>query len=388
MKPPPVSIAELLGSSKYAAIADDSQKDEDNAAWVMFLPPRFRDDFIELSGWIRQIDRMAENEWTEGWGSRFQIFKIGWRTLLLTHLVLPDDYHAELLVRMRGRWFSRKRAAPDSLQQVHAWDEYVEATAEYHRSDMVFETIRDYEWMLEHLGGSMFQVFSYLSEPQRRAVRAFGVADLFFNHLRDLPEDTAQGLCYFPADVLDRFGVERQEIIEGSCFKNVGYLHMMRFWLDDYLPHLYRLAAEFLGATNLHFTWRILRHWFMRRHARLTRALRLCAMDFRAATDMYYADVKPNMSSWVEESFSIAGCAPLLHGKEESWDAEFRDDDDAESHSMLDALPASATDSHDALPALPPMDPDANDDGPNPANSGSWWLVLGRRRKSRAPRQR
>src|SRR5689334_5215609 len=134
MTPPPVSIAELVGSSKYVAIADDSLKDEDNAAWVMFLPARIQQEYIELISWIRQIDRMAENEWTEGWGSRFQIFKIGWRTLLLTHLVLPDDYHAELLLRMRRRWFSRKSiAADDSLLVVHAWDEYVEATAEYHR---------------------------------------------------------------------------------------------------------------------------------------------------------------------------------------------------------------------------------------------------------------
>lgn len=372
MKRPPVSIATLVGSSKYTAIADDSLKDEDNAAWVMFLPSAERKDYIELISWIRQIDRMAENEWTEGWGSRFQIFKIGWRTLLLTRFVLPDDYHAKLLLRMRRRWFTRKNRAQDGseLAVVHAWDEYVEATAEYHRSDMVFETILDYQWMLEHLGGSMFQVFSFLTDSQRRAVRAFGMVDLFFNHLRDLPEDTAQGLCYFPADVLDRFGVERQEILDGSCFKNPGYVHMMRFWLDDYLPHLYRLAVDFLSDTNLHFTWQILRHWFLRRHARLQRALRACNMDFHAATNLYYSDVKQNLAAWVEESFRIAGCSQLLQPQPSEAPPEPPTRDAAP--------PAAAESSADSLDSVLPVESLTL----NPADSGSWWLVLGHRRRS------
>jgi hypothetical protein len=106
--------------------------------------------------------------------------------------------------------------------------------------------------------------------------------------------------------------VERAEILDGSCCQNPGFVHMMRFWLDDYMPHLYRRAAEFLRDPTLHFSWRILRHWFLRRHARLACALRACDMDFRAATAMYYAEVKPNLSRWIEESFAAAGCAHLL----------------------------------------------------------------------------
>ena len=231
MTPPPVSIADLVGSSKYAAIADDSLKDEDNAAWVMFLPPEVAADWIEVISWLRLIDRMAENEWLEGWGSRLQIFRIGWRALLVTGQVLPDDYHADLLTKMHRRWFTGKRGVMD-WSPIHAWDEYVDAISEYHRSDMVFETIEEYERMLSRLGGSLLQVCPLLSDSQRLTVRAFGVMDQFFNQLRDLEEDTAQNLCYFPADVLDRFGVDRQELIDRSCFKNDGYHRMMRFWLD------------------------------------------------------------------------------------------------------------------------------------------------------------
>jgi phytoene synthase len=98
------SIADLVGSSKYNAIADDSLKDEDNAAWVMFLPRQIAGEWIAVISWLRLIDRMAENEWLEGWGSRLQIFRIGWRALLVTGQVLPDDYHANLLTQMQRRW--------------------------------------------------------------------------------------------------------------------------------------------------------------------------------------------------------------------------------------------------------------------------------------------
>lgn len=357
LPPPPGapsgSIAELVGSSQYSAIGDDSAKDEDNAAWVMFLPATVRAEWIELIKWVRIIDRMAENEWTEGWGSRFQIFKIGWRTLLVTGHVLPDDYHTKLLSRMQRRWFQGPGGNLD-LPSIRAWDEYVEATAEYHRSDMVFETIEEYERMLDHLGGSFFQVFPFLTESQRRAVRAFGMLDQFFNHLRDLKEDTAQQLCYFPTDMLDRFGVDRQEIIDHSCFKNSGYVNMMRFWLDDYLPYLYRRAAEFLTQKNLHFSWKMLRHWFLRRHMRLERALRAHDMDFCRATDSYFAEVKPGLGGWIRDTFNIAGCADLL---------------------AAPPPPLPKTALLDSTPATPPVAP-----GPaiDPSISSAGLLLLGR----------
>jgi len=311
MSPPLVSISELVGSSKYNAISDDSLKDEDNAAWVMLLPPDVAAEWIELFSWIRLIDRLAESEWLEGWGSRFQVFKIGWRTLLVTGAVLPNDYHAAILDRMQKRWWHEQSRYME-LASIHAWDEYVEATSEYHRSDMVFDKIEDYEWMLEHLGGSLFQIFPYQNEIQRQSVRAFGALDQFFNHLRDLEEDTRQHVCYFPSDVLDRFGVDRQEVIDHSCLNNEGFTKMMRFWLDDYLPYLFQKASTFLQQQDMHFSWRLLRHWFLRRHARIERALRVCNMDFRAATKMYFEEVKPNLGAWLKETFLAEGCGELL----------------------------------------------------------------------------
>jgi phytoene synthase len=306
-----ISIADLVGSSKYTAIADDSLKDEDNAAWVMFLPRKTAGDWIEVISWLRLIDRMAENEWLEGWGSRMQIFRIGWRALLVTGHVLTEDYHASLLKGMRRRWWNEHEGSVD-WASIHAWDAYVDAISEYHRSDMVFETIDEYEIMLARLGGSLMQVCPFLTDTQRRAVRAFGMLDQFFNQLRDLEEDSAQNLSYFPADVLNRFGVDHQEILDHSCFKNAGYYQMMHFWLDDYLPSLFLRAADFLNQTNLHYSWRLLRRWFLRRYARIERCLRVCDMDFRAATKMYFAEVKPNISGWIKETFAAEGCLDIL----------------------------------------------------------------------------
>ncbi len=305
------SIAELVGSSKYNAIADDSLKDEDNAAWVMFLPRKIAGEWISVISWLRLIDRMAENEWLEGWGSRLQIFRIGWRALLVTGQVLSDDYHQKLLSQMHLRWWDNQDGGMD-WASIYAWDEYVDAISEYHRSDMVFETIEEYERMLGRLGGSLMQVCPFLTDDERKKVRAFGVLDQFFNQLRDLEEDTAQNLCYFPADALNRFGVDRQEILDHSCFKNPGYHRMMKFWLNDYLPSLYIQAADFLNQENLHFSWRLLRHWFLRRYARIERCLRVCDMDFRAATKLYFSEVKPNVASWVNETFSTQGCLEML----------------------------------------------------------------------------
>ena len=186
-----VSIGELVGSSTYNAIADDSLKDEDNAAWVMFLPRKTAGEWISVISWLRLIDRMAENEWLEGWGSRLQIFRIGWRALLVTGQVLSDDYHQKLLSQMHLRWWDNQDGGMD-WASIYAWDEYVDAISEYHRSDMVFETIEEYERMLGRLGGSLMQVCPFLTDDERKKVRAFGVLDQFFNQLRDLEEDTAQ----------------------------------------------------------------------------------------------------------------------------------------------------------------------------------------------------
>lgn len=381
--PNTVSIGELVGSSTYNAIADDSLKDEDNAAWVLYLPRQVRREWIEIFSWIRLIDRMAENEWTEGWGSRFQIFKIGWRTLLLSGFVMPDDYHAELLGRMHRRWFRRAGQASDQ-PSVTAWDEYVEATSEYHRSDMVFETLHDYEYMLEHLGGSLFQIFSFLTDAQRRAVRLFGMVDQFFNHIRDLQEDTAQGLCYFPAEVLDRFGLDRQEILDGSCLRHPGYRPMMNFWLNDYLPNLYARAEDFLNQKNFHFSWVIQKHWFLRRHRRLIRALRACDMDFRFATAAYYAEVKPNLSRWLEESFAAAGCVELLKNDPREALLDLREA--RQSTSSKTPLPGHSSPGqtgHKRRDTRVDLLEKASEDaaaGVNPGDSGAGWLVLGSQR--------
>ena len=87
---------------------------------------------------------------------------------------------------------------------------------------------------------------------------------------------------------------------------------MMKFWLNDYLPNLYVQAADFLNQQNLHFSWRLLRRWFLRRYARIERCLRMCDMDFRAATKLYFSEVKPNIAGWVQDTFVQEDCLEML----------------------------------------------------------------------------
>jgi phytoene synthase len=56
------SVSYFVNSSSHRAIADDSLKDEDNAAWITTLPPDVRQIWIERVGWIRLVDRLAEQD--------------------------------------------------------------------------------------------------------------------------------------------------------------------------------------------------------------------------------------------------------------------------------------------------------------------------------------
>jgi hypothetical protein len=147
----------------------------------------------------------------------------------------------------------------------------------------------------------------------------------------------------------------------------------MRFWLEDYLPYLYRLAGDFLKDPDLHASWRVLRHWFLRRHARLERALRTCGMNYHAATQLYYSEVEGNLAGWIEESFAAAGCADLLIGHDLSQRLLSRPP--ALLHGEAKEPPLSARS------PPPPSYGNRFSSGPGPGDSGSSWLALSQQRR-------
>ncbi|MCU0548249.1 MAG: squalene/phytoene synthase family protein [Leptolyngbya sp. Prado105] len=297
------SIAELVCSSHYHAIADDALKDEDNAAWVMELEPEVRAAWIERIRWIRLADRLAESELIEGNSGHFQDFYASWRWLNATGRVQPAGTHRSLFESMHERWF----LTPDSTSQLSlaAWDRYLLALDRYTQKDMVFETIEQLEIMMRDLASSFFQVLPFLSSSTWQIVGAFGMVDQFYNILRDLREDAEQGICYLPLELLDRFGVSHAEILELRAQENPGYRPMMEFLIYEYSPMLRRRAYPFILSPDLHPSWQILRDWSLTRYARIEKVIRRCGYDYVRFPQVYWREVQRDLvllipSRWEE----------------------------------------------------------------------------------------
>jgi phytoene synthase len=290
-----VSISELVGSSLYAAIADDAIKDEDNAAWVMELPPAERQAWIERIGWIRNIDRLAEQDLLDCEQSEFQDFQTAWQTLWATGQVPAAAPQREVLCAMHRHWFEQPQAPINQLS-IQSWDRYVQALHRYHRENLVLETLEDFELMLNQLAASFFQVLPFLQEQHWQAAGQFGVVDQFYNILRDLREDAEQSICYLPLELLDRFGVTRTEVLQLRASENPGYPAMMRFWMYDYSHTLYRKAYPFILAPDLHPSWEILRDWCLYRYRRIERILRYSQYDYVQFPQRYWREVKRELA--------------------------------------------------------------------------------------------
>lgn len=288
------SVSKLVGSSSYSAIADDSLKDEDNAAWVMELDPEVRQAWIESIGWIRLVDRLAETELLNPEREDFQKFCEGWKWLMATGQAQPAGQHRKIFQGMRDRWFT-ELSNPASQLSIQSWNQYLQAIGLYHREKSIFEDLSQFETMLNDLGSSFFQVFPFVEAHQWRMIGQFGMVDQFYNILRDLREDAEQGICHLPTEVLDRFGVSRREMLELRAYRNPGYRSMMQFWLHDYLPQLYRKAYPFILASDLHPSWRILRDWSLHRYKRVERIFRRCDYDYVRFPQVYWREVKRDL---------------------------------------------------------------------------------------------
>jgi 15-cis-phytoene synthase len=289
-----LSVSKLVGSSTYFAIADDSIKDEDNAAWVMELDLEVRQAWIDCISWIRLVDRLAEEELLDPQRQDFQQFRKDWNELKASAQIPCTAKHYKALQGMHDRWF-KELSNPISQMSIHSWDRFVQASAHYHREILTFKDLKQFETMLKALGSSFFQVFPFLEAHHWRIVGQFGMVDQFYNILRDLREDAEQGICHLPTDVLHYFGVSRDEMLDLRAYQNPGYRSMMRFWLYDYLPRLHRQAYPFILASDLHPSWQILRDWSLRRYKRIERIFRRCDYDYVRFSYVYWREVKRDL---------------------------------------------------------------------------------------------
>ena len=212
----------------------------------------------------------------------------------------------DFLIELRSCWFGDSEN-PIQQAAIAAWDEYLTALMTYHQPNLAIETLVDYEAMLESLAGQFFQILPFLSAQQQQAVTALGIVDQFYNNLRDLREDAEQGICYFPTQVLLRFGVSREEILQRRCFDNPGYFQMMNFWLDRYLPQLRWRTSNFLLSQDLHPSWQQLINWSLRRYCRIESIFRQCDFNYEVFPKHYWAAVKQDLAHL--QSYS-SGCPP------------------------------------------------------------------------------
>jgi len=257
--------ASELASSAHAALGDDALKDFDNANWVLDLAPSIQRVWLERIRAIRLADRLAENQQLDPASRRFDRFVMP---------ALPNAFLGE------------------GAAMLAAWTGYLAALRAYHRPDLRLPTLADHRAMLDRLSGSLFQLVPFLSPQQFEAIRGLGALDQFFNNLRDLAEDAAHGICYFPDDVLTRAGVRREEVLGHGWRSTPGWPRLMRFWLDEYLPELERGAAAFAACDDLHPSVAQLRSECRARYLRILNRFRAAGFDFRRFAEEYWREVR------------------------------------------------------------------------------------------------
>jgi phytoene synthase len=294
-------VSALLGSSRFLALSDDALKDEDNAAWVLSLPPDARRAWLPRIHWIRLVDRLAENERFEPDARRFERFLEAFRRLREEGTVDPADPFARELAGIRTAWIlpsadAAAPAEPMARRSLVAWDAYLLALRDYHAPALSLLTLQDHDEMLWRLSGRIFQLVPFLTEDIWDSVGELGRLDQLLNNLRDLSEDAENGVCYFPADVLGDFGVSRIDILSGCCVGSPAYRRLMRFWLDDHLPALRARAEGFARAEGIHPSLEVMREHTLRRHARIERVLRAVDLDFRRFPRRYWAEVRRDLA--------------------------------------------------------------------------------------------
>jgi phytoene synthase len=291
------SVSALVGSSEYRALGDDALKDEDNAAWVLGLAPAVRREWLHRLHWIRLADRLAENERFEPEARRFQRFRDGWRQLVRDGHAAPGPYQ-DVFEEMRAAWLRGGRPVGEvGRRVVEAWEDYLAALAEYHRPDLVVETIAEHDRMMRRLSGRIFQLVPFLDEKDLPAALELGVLDQYFNNLRDLAEDAASGVCYLPTEVLARFGVAREAVLDGTCIGTPAWRALVGYWTGEYLPRLALRAASFGAGGGLHPSLKTMHAWCRRRHERTLRVMQGLDGDYRRFPGVYWPEVRRELAA-------------------------------------------------------------------------------------------
>ena len=280
-----MSFAPAVRSSDVRAIGDDARKDDENIGFIAGLPLAQQAEWLARFRWLRIADRLAENEMIEPDGERFSVFRDEWRSLIACARM--DGEHAEVWREMRATWWTPQGTVSEPMA-VASYGRYLEALHLYTRPGLVLRSLGDHDAMLRGISGNGICVFPYLRAEQGDAAARFGILDQMVNNLRDIVEDASRGLCYFPRDVLARFGVRAESVLEGRAAATPGFRNMMRFWLDEHLASIRQGAASFGALPGLHPSLVAMCRSALVRHARVERVFRACDFDPVAFVRAYW----------------------------------------------------------------------------------------------------
>jgi phytoene synthase len=282
-----LSYSAIIRSSDVRALADDARKDDENVGFLAKLPLSEQGEWLTRLRWLRLADRLAENELVEPGSRRFAEFCEEWRAFSESGEVRGE--HAATWGEMRFAWWSTS-AGVRARRPIASFGQYLDALHDYTRPGLEIPTLREHDRMLLRVTGNGICVFPFLRDEQCDAAAGFGMLDQMMNNLRDVAEDASQGLCFFPRDVLARFGVRVGAMLDGSAVGTRAYESMMRFWLDEHIALVRELAAPFAALRELHPSLVAMRGACLARYARIERVFRGCDYDFVGFPGAYWGE--------------------------------------------------------------------------------------------------
>lgn len=280
--------ATMPESSALATGADDALKDLDNTWFLRGQPEDVRAAWFDRIRILRLVDRLAEAERSNPADQGFSVFEEAWYDYQIHGLV---HGHMRDVVRL---WLSGHGEEP--FRNASALSSFIDGVGSYTIGGNTPFDVEEHAAMLWSVSGSMFVLFPFVAPEHRFAIGEFGIVDGFWNNLRDLAEDSAAGLCYFPEEELERHGLTRDDVLTGRCIGTAGWDAMMRFWINEYMPTLRERAQPFIEATGLHPSLEALREWSMHRWRRVESVFRSVGYDYRAFQVLYWAEVRRELA--------------------------------------------------------------------------------------------
>jgi phytoene synthase len=286
-------LAAAAGSAEGSALGDDSLKDMHVAGWIMRLESGERAEWLERVRWVRILDRMAEESFLHG-TTDFAECCEAWEDLLRGGTAERWHRFASMLQPMRACWFGAGDRPRDD-DAIRAFDAYVHAIRRYHENGRGLETMAELEPMLQELSGSILLCMPSVPRALCVEVVALGAADQLYNNVRDICEDAARGLCLWPRELLDHFGVRKADLRSGRIdAPRVGA--MSRYVIFEIGHRLRRRYPTLLVSGDMSTAWRMLVRDFERRYDAVERALVDSAFDPVQFTETYWrrasADVR------------------------------------------------------------------------------------------------